>query len=144
MSPEAYEVLRNKATEPAFSGAYDVEFRSSEYFCAACGAKLFDSGTEFYAHCGWPSFYDAIPGSVEFHDNSSNGMLRAEVKCANCGSQLGHVLAGEEYDIPIDRRYCVNSVSLKFEPKMNKARSEIDESDEAGSVSHHFTYGDRY
>ncbi len=117
VSPEAFDILRNKSTEPPFSGEYDMEFRDGEYFCAACGAKLFDSSAKFDAHCGWPSFYDAIPGSVEFHDDETHGMSRTEVNCANCGSHLGHVFANEGYDTPTDQRYCINSLSLKFKPK---------------------------
>lgn len=112
LSPEQYDVLVNKATEAPFSGEYDSVFDPGTYMCAACGAELFDSKTKFDAHCGWPSFYDARPGAVEFHDDSSLGMKRTEVTCANCGGHLGHVFEGEGFDTPTDQRFCINSLSL--------------------------------
>lgn len=111
-----YDVLFNKATEVPFSGEYDQLFKDGTYACAACGTILFDSGTKFDAHCGWPSFYDAKPGAVEFHDDSSHGMKRTEVTCATCGGHLGHVFEGEGLGVPTDQRYCINSLSLKFIP----------------------------
>ncbi len=117
LSKEQYKALREKATEPPFSGEYDQLFDSGRYTCAACGSKLFESDTKFDAHCGWPSFYDAIPGSVEFYDDNSFGMSRTKVNCATCGSHLGHVFQGEGFDNPTDVRFCVNSLSLKFQPK---------------------------
>lgn len=112
LSPKQYDVLVNKATEAPFSGEYDSVFDPGTYMCAACGAELFDSKTKFDAHCGWPSFYDARPGAVEFHDDSSLGMKRTEVTCANCGGHLGHVFEGEGFDTPTDQRFCINSLSL--------------------------------
>lgn len=117
LSSEQYDILRNKATEAPFSGEYDSVFDPGTYSCAACGSKLFESSAKFDAHCGWPSFYDALPGSVEFHDDSSLGMKRVEVTCAKCGGHLGHVFEGEGFDTPTDQRYCINSLSLKFTPK---------------------------
>lgn len=114
LTPEQYEVLFNKATEAPFSGEYDSLFKDGEYACAACGTILFKSGTKFDAHCGWPSFYDAIPGTVMFHDDSSMGVKRTEVTCSNCGGHLGHVFEGEGFNVPADQRYCINSLSLKF------------------------------
>lgn len=115
LSPEQYQVLRRKATEAPFSGEYDSVFDPGTYSCAACGAKLFDSETKFDAHCGWPSFYDAKPGTVEFISDDSHGMVRTEVACARCGGHLGHVFEGEGYGTPTDLRYCINSLSLKFD-----------------------------
>lgn len=114
LSPEQYRVLREKATEPAFTGEYDSMFDPGTYSCAACGTELFDSEKKFDAHCGWPSFYDAKPGAVEFSEDTSHGMNRVEVTCATCGSHLGHVFEGEGYGTPTDQRFCINSVSLKF------------------------------
>ena len=116
LTAEQYDVLFRKATETPFSGEYDQHFEQGTYACAACGSVLFDSGTKFDAHCGWPSFYDAKEGTVEFHDDSSLGMKRTEVTCAHCGGHLGHVFEGEGLGVPTDQRYCINSLSLKFIP----------------------------
>lgn len=116
LTPQQYDVLFNKATEAAFSGEYDSMFEPGLYRCAACGAELFDSTTKFDAHCGWPSFYDAKPGAVVFSDDDSHGMHRTEVTCANCGGHLGHVFEGEGFSTPTDQRYCINSLSLTFNP----------------------------
>lgn len=115
-----YDVLFNKATETPFTGEYDQLFREGTYACAACGTELFASNTKFDAHCGWPSFYDALPGKVTFHDDSSGGMRRTEVTCATCGGHLGHVFEGEGFDTPTDQRYCINSLSLNFIPAAKK------------------------
>ena len=116
LTPEQYQVLRRKATEAPFTGEYDSVFDPGTYSCAACGTKLFDSTTKFDAHCGWPSFYDAEPGTVEFIADDSHDMVRTEVICADCGGHLGHVFEGEGYGTPTDLRYCINSLSLKFDP----------------------------
>ena len=114
LSPEQYRVLREKGTEAPFTGDYDSVFDPGPYTCAACGAELFSSEAKFDAHCGWPSFYDALPGAVVFTADDSLGMVRTEVTCANCGGHLGHVFEGEGFDTPTDQRFCINSVSLKL------------------------------
>jgi peptide-methionine (R)-S-oxide reductase len=114
LSPEEYRVLRQKGTEAPFTGEYDSVFDTGTYTCAACGAELFSSEAKFDAHCGWPSFYDALPGAVVFTADDSLGMVRTEVTCANCGGHLGHVFEGEGFDTPTDQRFCINSVSLKL------------------------------
>jgi peptide-methionine (R)-S-oxide reductase len=117
LTDEQYDVLFNKATEVPFSGEYDQTFAEGEYACAACGTVLFDSAKKFDAHCGWPSFYDAKPSAVVFHDDSSLFMKRTEVTCATCGGHLGHIFEGEGLGVPTDQRYCINSLSLTFIPK---------------------------
>lgn len=116
LTPEQFHVLREKGTEPAFSGEYDSVFDAGTYACGACGVKLFESDKKFDAHCGWPSFYDTIPGTVDLHADDSLGMSRTEVTCANCGGHLGHVFEGEGHGTPTDKRFCINSLSLKFDP----------------------------
>ncbi|HEU0266447.1 MAG TPA: peptide-methionine (R)-S-oxide reductase MsrB [Candidatus Saccharimonadaceae bacterium] len=109
-------VLVDKQTEVPFSGEYETLYADGSYACAACGATLFESKTKFDAHCGWPSFYDAVPGSVVMTPDDSHGMARTEVTCARCGGHLGHIFEGEGFATPTDQRYCVNSISLKFIP----------------------------
>ena len=117
LTPAQFNVLRQKATEAPFSGEYDGLYADGIYACAACGQILFDSVTKFDAHCGWPSFYDAKKGAVEFHTDDTLGMSRTEVTCSNCGSHLGHVFEGEHFNTPTDKRFCINSLSLKFKSK---------------------------
>ncbi len=116
LTSEQFAVLREKNTEAPFSGEYDGLYADGVYACAACGQVLFDSTTKFDARCGWPSFYDTKPGAVEFHPDDSHGTSRTEVVCSNCGSHLGHIFEGEGFDTPTDKRYCINSLSLKFAP----------------------------
>lgn len=116
LEPKRYKVLRQKATEVPFSGEYDSVFDPGTYGCAACGAQLFKSETKFDAHCGWPSFYEAIPGTVEFHPDQTFGQERTEATCATCGGHLGHVFKNEGFDTPTNQRFCVNSLSLEFQP----------------------------
>jgi peptide-methionine (R)-S-oxide reductase len=117
LSPEEYRVLRESGTEPAFTGEYTDTKTTGVYNCRACGAELFRSDTKFESHCGWPSFYDpAGSDAVELLEDHSMGMLRTEVRCARCGSHLGHVFEGEGYQTPTDQRYCINSVSVRLEP----------------------------
>jgi peptide-methionine (R)-S-oxide reductase len=118
LSPEEYAVLRQAATERPWTGPLLDEKRVGIYRCRACGAELFRSDTKFESHCGWPSFYDPADSSaVELIEDRSHGMVRTEVRCARCGSHLGHVFAGEGYPTPTDQRYCINSISLRLEPK---------------------------
>ncbi|MEZ5186086.1 MAG: peptide-methionine (R)-S-oxide reductase MsrB [Candidatus Nanopelagicales bacterium] len=117
LSPQEYRVLREAGTEPAFTGEYTDTETEGVYTCRACGSELFRSREKFHSGCGWPSFFSPLAGDriIEIEDRSL-GMVRTEVRCAACGSHLGHVFAGEGYGTPTDLRYCINSVSLKLEP----------------------------
>ena len=114
LTPEQYRVLRQKGTERAFTGQYWNVKDDGSYVCAACGNELFESSTKFDSGCGWPSFYDANPGTVEFHEDGTLGMRRIEVTCARCGGHLGHVF--DDGPRPTGQRYCINSVSVRLEP----------------------------
>lgn len=118
LTPEEFHVLREAGTEPPGVGEYTDTTTEGVYRCRACGAELFRSDAKFPSHCGWPSFYTPLAGdSVIEREDRSHGMARTEVLCANCGSHLGHVFAGEGYDTPTDLRYCINSISMTLEPK---------------------------
>ncbi len=117
LNPAEYQVLRQAGTERPFVGEYTDTKTEGVYACRACGAELFTSDTKFESHCGWPSFYAPLAGdSVEYLEDTTLGMKRVEVRCATCGSHLGHVFEGEGYDTPTDQRYCINSISLRLQP----------------------------
>ncbi|EYT55843.1 peptide methionine sulfoxide reductase [Leucobacter sp. UCD-THU] len=116
LSPEEYAILRQAATERAGTGALLNEDRDGLYRCRACGNELFVAGTKFDSGCGWPSFYESVrPEAVELLEDSSLGMVRTEVRCAKCGSHLGHVFP-DGFGTPTGDRYCMNSLALSFEP----------------------------
>ena len=116
LDADQYSVLREAATERPWTGELLDESRAGTYACAACGAELFKSGTKFDSGCGWPSFYESVdPAAVQLIDDTSMGMVRTEVRCATCGSHLGHVFEGEGFGTPTDQRYCINGVALKLQ-----------------------------
>lgn len=124
LTPEQFAVLREKGTERAFTGELLHNKDTGMYVCAACGAPLFSSDTKFDSGSGWPSFWEpAADDRVETHEDLSHGMRRIEVTCAACGGHLGHVFP--DGPNPTGMRYCINSLSLGFEPAPNDG-SEAD------------------
>jgi peptide-methionine (R)-S-oxide reductase len=116
LGDEKYQVLRQAGTERAWTGELLDEDRAGVYTCGACGNELFKSGTKFESHCGWPSFYESVrPEAVQLIEDDSLGMVRTEVRCARCGSHLGHVFP-DGFGTPTGDRYCMNSISLDFKP----------------------------
>ena len=114
LTPQQYHVLREKGTERPGSSPLNYEKRDGLFHCAACGTALFSSSTKYESGSGWPSFFAPIEGAVENRVDTSHGMRRVEVVCANCHSHLGHVFP--DGPLPTGDRYCMNGVSLAFQP----------------------------
>lgn len=113
LTPEQYKVLREKGTEAPFSGKYVHEEKDGMYKCVVCGNQIFSSEAKFDSGTGWPSFDQAIPGSIKEIADEAHGMHRIEIVCANCDSHLGHVF--DDGPTVTGKRYCINSVCLDLE-----------------------------
>ncbi|CAL9145142.1 unnamed protein product [Musa hybrid cultivar] len=114
LSPEQFRILRLKGTEYPGTGQYDKFFADGIYECAGCGTPLYKSTTKFNSGCGWPAFFEGLPGAINRTPDPDG--RRIEITCAACGGHLGHVFKGERFNTPTDERHCVNSISLKFVP----------------------------
>eukprot|EP01111_Echinosteliopsis_oligospora_P003593 TRINITY_DN1563_c0_g1_i1.p2 TRINITY_DN1563_c0_g1~~TRINITY_DN1563_c0_g1_i1.p2 ORF type:complete len:152 (-),score=45.78 TRINITY_DN1563_c0_g1_i1:87-542(-) len=112
LNKEQFRILREKGTEMSGSGEYNKHKEPGVYKCAGCEAPLYTSQHKFDSGCGWPAFYETVPGAVDRHTDKDG--RRIEIVCHNCGGHLGHVFKGEGFSTPTDERHCVNSVSLKF------------------------------
>lgn len=131
LNKDQFRILREKGTEPPGSGKFDKHYPSEGvYTCAGCEAPLYKANHKFSSGCGWPAYFDSIPGAVTRHEDSTLGMVRTEIVCSNCGGHLGHVFKGEGFPNPTDERHCVNSVSLNFSPEDKVVERKADGSQE--------------
>ena len=124
LTPEQYNVLREKGTERPFTGQYNMHFEKGVYKCAGCGYELFDDSQKFESHCGWPSFDSELgEGSrIKKIKDMSFGMVRTEIVCANCGGHLGHIF--DDGPTKTGQRYCVNSLSIDFTPASDSSKTK--------------------
>ena len=113
LTPEQYYILREKGTDRPGNGGYTNHFEKGTYICAACKTQLFESGSKYESHCGWPSFDDAIEGTIEFTRDTSHGMIRTEITCKACDGHLGHIFDDGPRETT-GKRYCVNTTSIQF------------------------------
>ena len=113
LTTQEYYVLRQKGTDRPGDSGYTKHFEKGTYHCRACDAQLFKSGSKYESHCGWPSFDDAIIGTIDFTKDRTLGMVRTEITCTNCGGHLGHIFDDGPKETT-GKRYCVNTSSIKF------------------------------
>jgi len=113
LSAQEYYVLREKGTDKPSQDGYTAHFEKGTYHCTACDAQLFKSNSKYESHCGWPSFDDAIKGTVTYIKDNCHGMIRTEIICASCDGHLGHIFDDGPKDTT-GKRYCVNTSSIKF------------------------------
>ena len=123
LTPEQFRITRLAATEPPFTGVYNNHYEEGLYRCVACGEPLFRSDTKFKSGSGWPSFWDTVDeANVELREDRSHGMVRTEVRCANCGAHLGHLF--DDGPNPTGLRYCINSAALDFDAAADEPAGE--------------------
>ncbi|GAA5990082.1 hypothetical protein JCM10908_005814 [Rhodotorula pacifica] len=117
LTPQQFKILREKGTEMAGTGEYDKHYPDKGvYECAGCGTPLYTADMKFKSGCGWPAFFDAIPGAITEITDRSWGMERTEIVCSKCGGHQGHVFRNEGFSNPTSDRHCVNSVSIRYNP----------------------------
>jgi len=119
LTEQEYYVLRQKGTDRPGDGGYTKHFEKGTYHCAACNAQLFESNSKYESHCGWPSFDDAIPGTIDLTKDTTLGMIRTEITCTKCGGHLGHIFDDGPKETT-GKRYCVNTSSIRFVKSENE------------------------